>query len=400
VTIADAATLPVMPFERQHVLRLSEGYRELQRRDPVAKVRTPAGDIGWLVTGYPEVRALLADERLGRAHRDPDNAPRYSASFVQGGPLGDFTTEREEFARMRRLTAPAFVPRRVRVLEEEMVAIVERVLDDLLAAGPPADFQRIVSFPLPLIVVCRLLGVSTSDADQFRAWSEAANALFDEERIGEGFFALVDYMRELLEAKRREPGDDLVSDLIEITDSDGGISEHYLAAVVAGLLFAGHDTTMLRIGHGTLLLLEDDEQREALRRDPALAGTAVDELIRLAAPARPPTLRYAREDVPLGDHLLREGDLVLLAGQAANQDPAVFADPARLDITRSPNPHLTFGHGPRYCVGSALAKAELTALYTALFQRIPTLRLAVPMESMLHRESRATGGLDELPVTW
>ena len=395
--MTDRSDLPKLPFQQSGMLNLATRYLELQGGQPVTRVQTPAGDVGWLVTRYDDVRSLLADERLGRGHADPDHAARYSASLLLGGPYGDPETEHADYTRMRRLVAPAFSVRRMQLFRTAIAGIVTDLLGRLAERPSTADLRETVTFPLSVTVICRLLGVSADDRDQFQAWSDATTSLSDPQRAAEGFGALVGYMDDLIKVKREHPAQDVISDLIQAGDQDDTISEGYITMLAAGLLFAGHDTTVLRLDHGILCLLSRPATRAALLRDPALVPGAVEEILRLSAPGRPPQLRYAHADVEIGGTTIKRGDLVMLAIQAANQDPAAFPVPVGFDVARQPNPHLTFGHGRHFCLGASLARMELEALFGTLLQRFPDLRLAIPMEQLRLRDD---GDVETLPVAW
>lgn len=206
-------------------------------------------------------------------------------------------------------------------------------------------------------------------------------------------------MGELVTHKRTRPGEDVISDLVA-AQQRWHYGDDHIAALAAMLLFAGHETTVSRIDVGTLLLLAHPTQAAALRADPALVGSAVEEILRMAAPASGGLPRYAHADIDIAGVTIRAGDAVLLTASVANRDPAAFPEPDRFDITRDPNPHLAFGHGPRYCIGASLARVELQAVFSALPTRFPTLRLAVPVDQLHLRTDLLTGGLTSLPVTW
>lgn len=391
-------TLPRLPFEHPGVLDLPPLYGLLLRQQPISLVRTPAGDTGWLVTRYADVKALLGDERLGKAHPEPERAARYSASALQGGPIGDPATEREQYQLMRRLLTPSFAPRRMRAIRPVIASLVDDLLGRLAAKTPPASFQPEVSFPLAITVICRLLGVPGGDREQIRGWADAATALHDETRAAEGFGSLVCYVDELIKIKRAQPGEDVLSDLVAAGRTHDAITDGYIATLVAGILFAGHDTTVLRLDYGVLHLLTRPDLGAALRRDPSRAEATTEEVLRLAAPARPPALRWARTDIDVGAVTIRAGDLVMLATQAANVDEEVFPRPGSFDAGREPNPHVTFGYGHHFCLGASLARIEMQELFGRLFGRLPGLRLAAPIDRLRVREDN--GGLEELPVTW
>jgi pentalenolactone synthase len=391
--------LPRLPFPRPGILDIAPLSRILQAAAPITPVRTAAGDVAWLVTGYAEVKALLADNRLGRSHPDPKRAARISASAILGGPSGNAATEAADHALMRRLLTPAFSARRMRALQAHVTELVETLLDQLADQGSPADLHEALSFPLPVQVICELLGVPYDDRDQFRIWSASASSLSDRKAATDGLRQLVAYMHRLITDKRDHPGQDLISDLVA-SEADLRFGDEGIAGLAAALLFAGHETTVTRIDYGTLLLLNYRDQFDALRRDPRLVEGAVEEILRMAAPGGSGLPRYAKDDIELAGVTIRAGDAVVLNSVIANREAAAFPDPDRFDITRTPNPHLSFGYGPRFCIGASLARIELHAVFTALPRRFPTLQLAVPLAELHLRTDTLIGGLTALPVTW
>ncbi len=374
----------------------------------IRRVVTPAGDPAWLVTGYDDVKALLSDPRLGRSHPEPDRAARFSNSAIFGGPMGDDpAAEAGEHARMRRLLVPAFSARRMSELAPRVEAIATQLLDDMLDAGPPVDFHEAVSFPLPALVICELLGVPYEDRDDFRRWSDQAAHITDAELSQAGLAALWNFMHALVDRKRQQPGRDVISELLATADQDPDLSSDGIAMLAAALLFAGHETTVAAIDRGVALLLTHPDQYAALQRDPSRVAPAVEEILRSSLPVPSGASdqagglpRYAHHDIEFGGVSIAAGELVLLGLQGANQDHGTFPEPDRFDTQRTPNQHLSFGHGPRFCIGAPLARVELRILLTALPQRLPTLRLAVPAETLRSRDQLLTGGLVELPVTW
>lgn len=385
-----------LPFERTHPLRAASRLRALQSEGTVHRVRTAVGDEAWLVTGHAQVRRLLADDRLGRAHPAPETAARTGESALFGGPMGNFDTEHADHARMRSLLQPHFSPRHLRALRPRVEDLAARLLDELAQHGPPADLHAALALPLPILVICELLGVPYDDRDQFRGWTQAAGDVRDRARSERGVAELFEYGRRLVAHKRRHPGDDVISRLCA-TD---GVSDDEAAMLGMVLLFAGHETTVVQIGMGALLLLADPEQWQTLQREPNLLPNAVEEILRAPGSGGDGIPRYARTDLTIDGVTVRAGELVLLHIGAANHDPAVFSDPDRADVTRQATAQLTFGHGPRYCIGAPLARLELHAVFGQLVPRFPTMRLAVEVERLRLRHDVLTGGLDELPVTW
>jgi len=387
--------LPRLPFDRPHALAVPPMVRALQREAAIARVRTPAGDDAWYVTRHAEVRQLLGDARLGRSHPEPQSAPRVSDSIWCGGPVDRYDTEAADHARTRALLAPCFSARRMEALRPRVEALVDELLD-AMAGAPPADLHEALSFPLPALVICELLGVPAGDRELFRAWSRDIAGLHDRARASASLADLNGYMDRLVARRRARPRDDVVSELC----AAGGLDDGEVARLAAVLLFAGHETTAVRIDLGVALLLVHPEQWATLRRDPTLLESASEEVLRASGTGGAGVPRYARCDVEIGGVTVRAGDAVLLDRGAANHDERVFADPDRFDVTRRPNPHLAFGHGSRFCAGAPLAKIELRAALGRLAARLPTLRLAVPPERLRARDDALTGGLAELPVTW
>lgn len=374
----------------------------------IQRVTTPAGDPAWLVTNYDDIKALLSDSRLGRSHAAPEWAARVSHSAIFGGPVGHPSTEAADHARVRRLLTPAFAARRMARLQPRIKTIVTDLLDAMECQAKPVDLHEAVSFPLPVRVICELLGVPFDDQDSFRRWSDDAAHLTDAARSQAGLRQLWEYMHTLIERKKLDPGDDMISDLVATAATDPELTVDGIAELSAGLLFAGHETTVTAIDRGVILLLTHPERADELRDDPTLIEPAVEEILRSWRPMRTAGTpdraaglpRYANTDFRFDGVTIRTGELVMLGLRWANLDERRFPDPDRFDVHRASNPHLTFGHGPRFCVGAPLARIELQTVFPALLERFPALRLAVPIEALRGRDELLTGGLMELPVTW
>jgi pentalenolactone synthase len=371
------------------------------------RVTTPAGDPAWQVTGFADVKALLGDPRLGRSHPQPERAARYSEAAIFGQAMGSPETERSDHARMRSLLTPAFSARRMANLRPRIQELVDGLLDEMNRLTPPADFHALVALPLPVLVICELLGVPYADREDFRRWSDDAADMQDGARSRAGLAQMHAYMSELLERKRRTPAEDVLSDLVAAQAyAPAAFTDEGVAMLAAGLLFAGHETTVTAIDKGVILLLANPVERDIVQRDPTVVPRVVEEILRMPMPlpahaASPGGLpRYANADIELGDVTIAPGDLVLLDLQDANLDSAVFARPDAFEAERADNPHLTFGHGAHYCIGAPLARIELQVVFSTLLRRFPTLQLAVCVEDLHPRSQLLTGGVTELPVTW
>lgn len=401
----DTSTPPQLPFHRESVLGIAPLYAVLRHDHPVTRVRTPAGDPAWLVTGYAEAKELFADTRLGRSHPKPAQASRISDAGIMGGPTGNFDTEQRDHTRMRRLLMPAFSAKRMRLLSGHIQELVDDLINRMISAhdGDAVDLHQHLSVPLPIYVICELLGVPFADRGHFKDLSErAATMTGDDPRIA--MAELTAYTAGLAKAKRRHPGEDVLSDLVFAQRNDPTLDDAGIADLSAGLLFAGHETTVNRINLGVLLLLTNPAARHALLDEPSTVAGVVEEVLRLAAPGDFGPARYAHDDITVGhgdDQVtIGRGDAVILASVAANRDERTFADPQAFDPSRTPNSHLSFGFGPHFCIGASLARTELSAVFSTLFPRLPGLRLAVELSDLHVHSERLTGGLDCMPVTW
>jgi cytochrome P450 len=389
-----------LPLPRPNVLDLAPLYEVLRREAPIAPVTTPAGDPAWLVTRYEEVRLLLGDKRFGRSHPSPEEASRITTAAVQDGPTGSYETEEADHARMRRLLTPAFSAKRMRMLSDHMERLVEGYIDQLTSSGDVVDLHAGLAYPLPVAMICRLLGVPESDHELFSRLSERmANLTIGAEahEAREEFFR---YMVGLVETKRSSLGEDVISDLVRAQDEDPSFDYAEMVRLCVGLLFAGHETTVNRIGLGTLFLLTERSRWEALVADPdGRVDAVVEEIMRLGAPGDLGLLRYAHEDVDIAGVSIRRGDALVLSINAANRDASVYSDAESFDPDRPERTHLGFGHGAHFCIGASLARTELRVVFAALAKRLPGLRLAKELDQLEVRAT-LTGGVAELPVTW
>lgn len=380
------------------------GYARLRREDPVCRVPLREGVDCWVVSRYEDARAALADPRLSR---DPRVALPAWREADRGRPVEDgsglgvhlLTREPPEHTRLRRLVAAAFTPRRA----EAMRARVQEIADGLIdAIGPRGEADLITEFayPLAITVISEIVGIPAADRGHIRQWTSAATptAPADPTKTTEPVPSPGDYLDELLAAKRRDPGDDLTSELVAAAEQ-GRLSETELRSMIFLLLIAGHEGTVGLIGNGVLVLLDHPGQRALLARRPELWDAAVAELLRYDGPMELAAWRFATEPVTIGDTVIPAGAPVVIALAAAHRDPGRFDDPDRFDVTRA-DAHLGFGHGVHYCVGAPLGRLEAHIGLRTLFGRLPGLALARPADTLRRRPSRVMRSLLELPVTF
>ncbi|MGW5055647.1 cytochrome P450 [Actinokineospora sp. NPDC004072] len=394
--------LPTSPFDRPDVLALPPAVLAMQDRGPVCRFRTMVGDEAWMVTRFDAARQLFLDPRLTRSHPDPGNAPRVTHSALLDGSdweYQDYETEHASEAALRALLTKSFSARRMAALTPRVEALVDELLTAMDQHGPPLDLLDALARPLPTLVICELLGVPHEERERFQKWSEQGADPMDAGSSRAAMASLLESMGELLERKRAERAEDVLSDLAAACEA-GVIDPDAAGVMAAGLLFAGNATTVVVIAWGALHLLTNPDQLAALRRDPALLDPAVEEVLRRRMSGGEALAHYASADIEIGGVTIKAGDAVVLNLIGANHDPRAFAEPHRFDITRDPNPHLAFGYGRHLCVGRNLARVELRAVFGRLFARFPGLRLAVPPDQLRPDGDPIVGGLRELPVTW
>ena len=388
------------PFGPPDRLELNPLYARLQEHEPLSRVHLLYGDDAWLVVRHEDVRAVLADPRFSRAEAAARDAPRMSPD--QPG-LHMLDMDPPEHTRIRRLMAKAFTARRVEQLRPGAQRTADELLDTMVEAGPPADLIESFGLPFPLAVTGELLGVTVADRNEFGTWSEAftsATKVSPEQR-SDYFGKMWAYMADMVEQRRQTPTDDLLGALVVARDEQDRLSEQELVEVSVGLLAAGFETTTNQIGCFVYLLLHHPDQLALLRSRPELLPDAVEELMRFVPlTAGAPLPRYATEDVRLSGGVVAAGDAVLANRSAASRDPRAFRDPDRLDLTRSPNPHVGFGYGVHHCLGAQLARMELQVALGSLLTRFPELRLAVDEAKLQWKTGLALRGLRSLPVAW
>jgi cytochrome P450 len=376
---------------------------QLRRVRPVSPLHFPDGHSGWLVTGYEEVRQLMADTRFSsRLDLDivhvPYETPGMPTPTEPSPPMpGVFVAmDPPDQTRVRRKLTGAFTVKRMKTLEEQIIAITERQLESLAGLTPPVDLVKEFALPVPSLVICELLGVPYADRETFQV-NSGKFLVTDQtlEEKGAAYGAMTGYLAELVIAKRAEPGDDILSDLAR--DEDLSIEE--LVGVAFLLLLAGHETTANMLALGTFALLEHPDQLAELRANPDLMPGAVEELMRYLSVADI-FYRYATEDLELGGETITKGSTVVVSLLAANRDPRRFDDPDALDVRRTARGHTSFGHGVHQCLGQQLARIEMRAGFAGLLRRFPDLALAVGADEVRLRDDMNIYGVHELPVTW
>ncbi|MFE1319059.1 cytochrome P450 [Kitasatospora phosalacinea] len=390
------------PFDMTEV-DVSPLYAKLRAEEPMSRVRLPYGEPAWLATRYADVKLVMADPRFSRELAQGLDQPRLREEVGGDGIMG---MDPPDHTRLRKLVNKAFTARRIEQMRADIRSRCARLIDAMVEKGQPADLVEDLARPLPVSVICDLLGVPFEDHHMFRKWTEGLtndatmNGGYGLDELGD---ELGEYMSTLIAKRREEPTDDLLGALVYARDDGDKLTEDELISISGpGLLTGGVETVSSGLPSFFFTLLADfPDQLALLRSRPELLPSAVEELLRYV-PINTAAMfaRYATEDVRFGDVVVRAGDPVMPALGAANRDPEVFEDPERLDITRASNPHMAFGHGPHHCIGAALARLELQEAMSALLERFPGLHLPGGRESVQWQFGVIVRGPVSMPVGW
>jgi cytochrome P450 len=392
------------PFTATAAGERRAAYRELAAEPGVRRVDTPDGGQAWLVTGNAQVKGLFHDARLAKmltptAATAARLAPEIAHSLTQHM----LAVDGADHARLRRLVNTAFTLRRV----EDLTPRIQRIADDLLsrleqdtAPGQVVDLLDVYAFPLPMTVICELVGVPERDRRDFRDWSNVMIGAWyaEPDAFRAAAAGMVDLVRELIAERRADPGEDLLSALVSARDGGDRLTEDELTSMVWVLVLAGHETTVNLIANGMYELLTHSGELRRLREHPELTASCVEELLRVASPVHTAAPLIARAPLEINGVGIAAGEVVLPALMAANHDPARIADPDTLDIGRADNAHLAFGHGAHYCLGAPLARLEGRIALRALVDHFPDLALGTPAKAVTWRPSYIINAPTALPV--
>lgn len=371
----------------------------------VVRAKTWDGTTPWVVTSHAAQRELLTDPRLSANLAAPGyphttEAMKAHAADVR---LSINNTDGAEHTRWRRMLTSSFTRHRMEKIRPEIQRITDDLIDKMLAGPKPVDLNQVLSLPLPSLMICALLGVPYDDHEFFQEHAGVTNARFKTpQRAAESTATLVAYISGLIESKMDDPGEDVLSDLATRV-KEGVLSLKEAAPLGHILLVAGHDTSANMITLGTALLLQNPDQLAGLREhadDPKYVTRAVEELLRYLTIPHLLARRAVLEDIEIDGETIRAGEGVIASLPAANWDPQAFPEPAELDLTRAAAHHHAFGWGPHQCVGQQLARVELHVVFSTLFRRVPTLRLAVDVSELKFKEDSQAYGIYDLPVTW
>jgi len=379
-------------------------FARLRLTDPVSLLTAQQGQQTWLITRYQEAELVLRDERFVK---DPANAvpgwkqsvrPPSAADLMSMGMV-DF--DPPDHTRLRSLVGHFFTPRAIEQWQTRVQQITDELIDAVVHKGQ-MDVIEEVAFPLPLNVISEMLGIPAADRPDLHRWTRQLADAFDHpgtiKQADIPLQAFYDYLPTLIEQKRQQPADDLVSWLVQAEGQQ--ISEREMLAMIFLLITAGHDTTDNLIGNGLYALFTHPEQLALLKREPGRMKRAVEEFLRYYSPFMLATRRWARQEVQIGGQVIRQGDQIAIALAAVNRDERVFSEPERFDVTRRENHHLAFGKGIHYCIGAPLARLEGLVALNTILRRLPAVRLQCEPEELVWRPGSLIIGLSRLPVVF
>jgi len=409
-TLTGTATdIPEYPMDRDAICPFAPPPQmlEMGAAKPLSRVKIWDGSTPWLITGHEVARELFADARVSVDDR-LDGFPHWNEhmlSTVHKRPRSVFTSDAEEHTRFRRMLSKPFTFKRVEGLRPAVQTIADNRVDALLAGPNPGDIVSTVGLPVPSLVISELLGVPYEDADFFQEQAQRGTGRYaTEEDTAQGAASLAKYIANLIRARMRSPSEDLVSDLAERVNAEE-ISVREATQLALGVLIAGHETTANMISLSVAALLEHPDQLAVIRdaddpKGPKVVAAAVEELMRYLSIIQTGQRRIAIEDIDVGGETIRAGEGIILDIAPANWDSRQFPDPDRLELRREDGAHVGFGYGRHQCVGQQLARMELQIVLPTLFRRVPTLRLAVPVDELPFKHDTLAYGVYELPVTW
>ncbi|TCC46717.1 cytochrome P450 [Kribbella capetownensis] len=388
------------PFIVSSGIARHQGFAELAAKGPLTHLMLFTGVPVWLVTGYAETRALLAHPDVVRSPMDGPHRDQITAQLVNATEQHMLVVNPPDHTRLRKLVTAAFTRRRIEGLEPRIREIAAGLLDQMAAAGDGVDLVDAYSYPLPITVICELIGIPMRDREEFRRWSSVAvdASVHTPEEYVEAAGAIVGFIRDLIEDKREAPAEDLLSALIDARDGSDRLTEDELTSMVFLLLAAGHETTVNLITNGVHALLRRPDQLALLKAEPERLPAAVEEVLRYDGPLQAAIPYVAQAPIEIAGSRIEAGEVIVFALLPANRDGRKTDRPDELDITRPENAHLAFGHGIHHCLGAPLARLEGRIALGMLFDRFPDLRLAAPEQDPARGASLLMNSIRQLPV--
>ncbi|MEU7146388.1 cytochrome P450 [Nocardia sp. NPDC046473] len=399
----EKSACPRFPFGPRRPVELEPEFAQLRREAPVSRVELPYGGQAWLLTRMTETKAMLNDTRLSRKAMQGDRPRLTKQQLVDLGDLA--MMEPAAHTRARRLIVQAFRKCPAEGMRREVTEIVDDLLDRMMVKGPTGDLAADFASLLPSRVICLLLGVPYEDWDKLGGYIRTLvmqDANTGGNAATSAMFSMISYFASLIAARRREPGDDLISALLQATNGDDAFTDEEVKMHAVTIFIAGYETTSCQIVNSVCALLKHPDKLKWLQENPDAMPNAVEELLRYAPLTDAAMPQVATEDLELGGVTIRKGEVVIPSPVSANHDEAVFERADELDLRRGSelNQHVAFGHGSRYCIGAPIARLELQVALGAIFRRMPDISLAVPEEELRLKSALAIRGFDHFPINW
>lgn len=378
-------------------------YEELRKEKPVFQVKMPNGDTGWIISRYEDAVSLLKDQRITKSPHSLMTSKQFKSLSPEIKMINNhlLSSDPPDHTRLRKLIQKAFTSKMINSLQPRIQKITEQLIDKMITKSK-VDIIKEFAFPLPITVISEMLGVPVKDQDQFHEWSSAVLYAFNRpDRFLEIHSKLIDfltYLKDLVEQRRYEPKDDLISELIKAEEEGDKLSEEEIFSMIYVLMIGGHETTVNLIGNGIFCLLQHPEQLHMLKNDSSLINSTIEECLRFMSPVEFATNRWAKEDIHLHGETIKTNEAILISIGSANRDSEKFNYPENFDITRKKNEHIAFGQGIHFCIGFALARLEGQIALKTIFNRLPDLQLAVEPSQLEWQESFIVRGFKELPI--
>lgn len=384
-------------------------YAEMRENEPIFQQPGLDGEtMLWFVTSYELIDQILSDPRFVRdmhlaitdEQRAQLNEPPPHVAMIDNHMLNK---DGADHRRLRTLVTKAFTPKAIREMRGRIEEIANRLLNGVIEDGE-MDLVEQFAYPLPITVIAELLGIPMEDQHKFREWTHAFIAPAMDKETQDKFRQLmmefINYFNVLLDERRKNPQDDLISGLLQAEEEGDQLSREELFSMIVLLIVAGHETTVSLIGNGAWLLLQDEALYARLQERPEDIPAAVEEFLRVEGPLERMLARWATEDVEIGGQLIKKGEIIILIIAAADRDPAQFENPDEIDLDRPHNRHLAFGKGAHFCLGAPLARLEGEIAFRFLLDRLPNLRLGIPAEEAVVRLNPTFRSFESLPVEW
>jgi cytochrome P450 len=377
-------------------------YARLRAEQPICPVRVTGGTRAWLITRYDDAKSVLTNSHFTRGDTLDETTVQAMGVAGPAGRTALIYADPPVLTESRKLIARYFTARRVEALRPRAQHIVDGLIDAMIADGGPVDLLERFARPLPIRIICELLGLPVADSDRIRRSVEVLMSVQGRamEQVRDAFGFIYGYLGDFVAALRGEPAAGLLCDLAYAENSGEPLTDAELVGLAMLLFVTGHETTMTQIVNSCLVLLRCDEQRQFLSRGREVIESAVEELLRFVPLGHAGLPFAASADLEFGGVRMCKGDLVFVSKLSANRDESAFERAGELDLLRSPNNHIAFSHGPHYCLGAGLARMEMQVAFGTLFTRLPGLRLAVDESELTWRAGSIQRGPESLPVTW